>query len=243
MNAQTKIEAAAVPAVYGKIAAVQADIAREGISKERQNSFDRYNFRGIDDVYNALSPILAKHGLNILPRIIERDCQERQSKKGDAMFYVTVTAEFDLIAAEDGSKHTIRTYGEAMDRADKATNKAMSAAYKYAAFMAFAIPTDGDNDADSDTPQVEPRQSRSTGMPDDAFAKLGNLLRATNTTPAVICDHYKVKDLRRLNGKQHAEIVERLEQRLAAMAKEDTNRAGQSDGSDFNDIDPADLPF
>ena len=71
------------------------------------------------------------------------------------MFYVTVEVEFDFVCSEDGSTHTVKTFGEAMDRSDKATNKAMSAAYKYAAFQAFAIPTEGDNDADSDTPEVK----------------------------------------------------------------------------------------
>jgi hypothetical protein len=41
-----------------------------------------------------------------------------------------------------------------MDSGDKASNKAMSAAYKYAAFQAFCIPTEGDNDADSQTHEV-----------------------------------------------------------------------------------------
>jgi hypothetical protein len=45
-----------------------------------------------------------------------------------------------------------------MDSGDKATNKAMSAAYKYAAFQAFAIPTEGDNDADAHTHEVAGRQ-------------------------------------------------------------------------------------
>ncbi len=137
MNAPSKVTAVP-PQVYAKIAAVQGDLAKQGIGKDSENTFDRYKFRGIDAVYNALAPLLAKHGLCVLPRIIERDCQERVSKKGDPMFYVTVTAEFDFVAESDGSIHTVRTYGEAMDRSDKATNKAMSAAYKYAAFMAFA---------------------------------------------------------------------------------------------------------
>lgn len=153
MNAQSKLEPAP-PLVFTKIAAVQGELAHTGIGKDSENTFDRYKFRGIDAVYNALAPLLAKHGLCVLPRIIERDCQERQSRKGEPMFYVTVTAEFDFVAAEDGSIHTVRTYGEAMDRSDKATNKAMSAAYKYAAFMAFAIPTEGDNDADASTPEI-----------------------------------------------------------------------------------------
>lgn len=153
MNAPTgKIAASAK--VYEKIAAVQGELAHTGIGKDSENSFDRYKFRGIDAVYNALAPLLAKHGLCVLPRIVERESVERVSRKGEPMFYVTVTAEFDFVAAEDGSLHTVRTYGEAMDRSDKATNKAMSAAYKYAAFMAFAIPTEGDNDADATTPEV-----------------------------------------------------------------------------------------
>lgn len=140
--------------VYKAINAVQSDLAKIGISKDSKNEQQKYNFRGIDAVYNALSPLLAKHGLCILPRITSRSCEERINKNGTALFYVTVEAEFDFVCAEDGSKHVVKTFGEAMDSADKATNKAMSAAYKYAAFQAFAIPTQGDNDADASHHEV-----------------------------------------------------------------------------------------
>lgn len=142
--------------VYKAINAVQAELAKTGILKSRRNTQGSgYNFRGIDDVYNAIAPLLAQHGLCILPRILGRTCEERQTKAGGAIFYVTVEAEFDLVCAEDGSKHTVRTFGEAMDTSDKATNKAMSAAYKYAAFQTFAIPTEADNDADAHTHEVK----------------------------------------------------------------------------------------
>jgi len=140
--------------VYKAINAVQAELAKTGISKDRVNEQQRYKFRGIDEVYNALSPLLAKHGLCILPRVVSRECVERESKTGGALFYVTVNMEFDFVASEDGSKHTVVTYGEAMDSGDKATNKAMSAAYKYACMQAFSIPTEGDNDADAQTHEV-----------------------------------------------------------------------------------------
>ena len=146
-------------AVYAAINAVQLDLSKEGITKNRKNQQQNYNFRGIDDVFNALSPLLAKHKLCILPRILARTCEERQTKSGGSKSYVTVEAEFDFVSAVDGSKHIVRTFGEAMDSADKATNKAMSAAYKYAAFQAFAIPTEGDNDADAHTPTPAPRQT------------------------------------------------------------------------------------
>lgn len=144
--------------VYKSINAIQAALSKDGISKSHRNSQGAgYNFRGIDDVYNALSPLLATHGLCILPRMLSRECVERSSKSGGALFYVTVEAEFDFVCAEDGSKHTVKTFGEAMDSGDKATNKAMSAAYKYAAFQAFAIPTEGDNDADAHTHEIAMR--------------------------------------------------------------------------------------
>ena len=148
--------------VYQAINQVQSDLAKSGIAKDRTSQQGAtYKFRGIDDVYNAVSPLLAKHGLCILPRMISRQCAERQTAKGNAIFYVTVEAEFDFVSAEDGSKHTVRTFGEAMDSSDKATNKAMSAAYKYAAFQAFAIPTEGDNDTETHTPEVVPGISES----------------------------------------------------------------------------------
>lgn len=141
--------------VYQAINAVQSEISKTGISKDRTNTQGSgYKFRGIDDVLNALSPLLSKHGLCILPRVLSREVTERISKNGGALFYVTVEAEFDFVSAEDGSKHTVKTFGEAMDSGDKATNKAMSAAYKYAAFQAFSIPTESDSDADAHSHEV-----------------------------------------------------------------------------------------
>ena len=143
--------------VYKAINAVQAELATIGIVKDKRNSQGAgYNFRGIDDVYNAIAPLLAKHGLCILPRVLTRECVERQSKNGGALFYITVEAEFDFVSSEDGTKHTVKTFGEAMDSGDKATNKAMSAAYKYACFQAFSIPTESREDADYQTHEVKP---------------------------------------------------------------------------------------
>jgi hypothetical protein len=143
-------------AVYACIAAVSAEIAQTGIAKSRNNAQQGYKFRGIDDVYNALAPMLAKHGLVILPRILSRQVTERTTAKGGVLFNVAVEAEFDFVATADGSIHVARTYGEAMDSGDKATNKAMSAAYKYVTFQAFCIPTEGDNDTDATTHEPAP---------------------------------------------------------------------------------------
>lgn len=154
-----------LPAVYGAIAAVMEDVGREGIAKTRKNQQQGYNFRGIDDVLNALAPILARHHLIIVPRVLSREKTERDTQKGGVLFYVVVHVEFEIICSVDGSRITASTYGEAMDSADKATNKAMSAAYKYMAMQTFCIPTEGDNDADATTHEVRPNAARSASPP------------------------------------------------------------------------------
>lgn len=153
--------------VYQAIGAVSAAMSREGISKARSNQQQGYKFRGIDDVLNALSSALVASGLVILPRCTDRTVVERTTSKGGALFNVCCRVEFDLVSTEDGSTHTVATYGEAMDSADKATNKAMSAAYKYLALLVFCIPTEAspETDADFSTHEVAHR-----GMADHILA-------------------------------------------------------------------------
>ncbi len=150
------------PAVYAAIAACTKALSRTGIAKERQNTQQGFSFRGIDDVYNALSAVLAQHQLCIIPRVVRREVTERQTQRGGVLFYVVVEVEFDLVCAVDGSTHMARFCGEAMDSGDKATNKAMSAAYKYMALQLFCIPTEADNDPDASHHDVSPKDAGPT---------------------------------------------------------------------------------
>lgn len=227
-------------AVYSKIAAVQGALAKVGIAKDRRNSGQGYNFRGIDDVYAALSPLLAEHGLVIIPRMTERVVVERVANKGGALFNVTVKADFDFIAAEDGSIHTASTYGEAMDSADKATNKAMSAAYKYAAFMTFAIPTEGDNDADAETHEVasdvvEP-------ITDAQWAKIVGLCQGSGTQGGEVKTHIGVANLKLMSDKQYREAVDYLERKMADKAKASTDTKAKSERG-LGEILADEIPF
>lgn len=167
-----------LPGVYQAIAAVMEEVGQEGISKSRQNKQQGYAYRGIDEVYNALAPIMARHHLIIVPRVLTREKTEQASKSGGVLFYVVVQVEFDIICAEDGSKITACTWGEAMDSADKATNKAMSAAYKYMAMQTFCIPTEGDNDADDHHHEV-----RSNAAPSHPPVRSQQAAGADNASP------------------------------------------------------------
>jgi hypothetical protein len=146
-----------VKAVYAAIGAVSAALSEIGIQKGRKNQQQGFNFRGIDDVYGALSPLLPANGLCIIPRVISRQATERQTKSGGSLTYTVLDVEFDFVSVKDGSSHTARTVGEAMDSADKSSSKAMSAAYKYVAMQVFCIPLEGapeDRDADFTSHEV-----------------------------------------------------------------------------------------
>jgi hypothetical protein len=142
--------------INAQLVAVTRRIARDGIGKTRKNAQQGYNFRGVDEVMNAFAPILADEGLYLRPRFTERDVAERVNQKGTALFYVTVRGEFDF-SNETGETVTVGPfYGEAMDSGDKATNKAMATAFKYAMFQTFCVPLEGvtGGDADQDTHEV-----------------------------------------------------------------------------------------
>lgn len=134
---------------------ITGDLSKEGISKQRKNKEQGYAFRGVDDVYSALSPLLAKHKLNIIPQVKEYIVKEKQTKSGSIMYVTVLRVDWLLVSAVDGSSVVATTYGEAMDSADKSTNKALSAAYKYMCFIMFCIPVEGEeNDADASTPEA-----------------------------------------------------------------------------------------
>lgn len=140
--------------VFDAISGVMKKLGSEGIAKARRNRDQGYQFRGIDDVLNALNGFLTEERLIILPRYADRSVDARPTKSGGVMFNVTVWGEFDFICTKDASRCVAGPFpGEAQDSADKATNKAMSAAYKNMAIQVFCIPTEGDNDADAQTPE------------------------------------------------------------------------------------------
>jgi hypothetical protein len=115
-----------------------------GLGKDEKNQAQKYSFRGIDGLMNFINPLLGKHDVIVAPRVKDMQLLDRQNNKGGSVKYVYLTVDYDFISAADGSVYTATTVGEAMDFGDKAANKAMSAAYKYACFQAFCIPTQGE---------------------------------------------------------------------------------------------------
>lgn len=152
---------AAKKTIYELLPEVQKLIG--AIGKDNVNSHQRYNFRGIDDVLNAIGPALAKVGVVCTAEVTSHEREEVATQKG---YRVNVTLFLRVkFFGPDGSFVENVTVGEAQDHnGDKATNKAMSVAFKYAAFMGLAIPVEpgvlDDSDHD-DKPAGNPPAGKS----------------------------------------------------------------------------------
>ena len=139
--------------IYKKIPDIMSEI--DAIGKDRKNPKQGYNFRGIDDFYNSIHAVLAKHRVFSVPEVIEEKSIERTSKAGGLLVHRLFTFQYTFYA-EDGSFVKATVPGEGMDSGDKACYKAMSGAQKYAFIQIFTVPTADMKDPENDSHDVEP---------------------------------------------------------------------------------------
>ncbi len=140
-------------AIFRAISGVIADVGI--VAKDKVNKQQGFKYRSVDDVFNALHPALAKNKVFIVPEILEQTREiVGETRNGAKMTLVICKIRFTFFA-EDGSNVTAIIIGEALDTGDKATNKAMAIAYKYACFQVFCIPTEDMIDPDSERPELE----------------------------------------------------------------------------------------
>lgn len=176
--------------IYKKMSDVMKDIGSVG--KDQKNVQQGFKFRGIDQFVNSLYPALVKHGVFMSPRCTkeEHDLKDvvRSSGKAGIDKHVTIMMEYDFYA-EDGSKVTIGPVpAEGLDSGDKATNKALSAALKYALIQTFSIPTEDMAEADLETPEISKPVSKSVFVAKPVstavVAKEANLVATTDVVAA-----------------------------------------------------------
>lgn len=150
--------------IFKKIQMISQEL--EAVAKIQDNKVQKFKFRGIDDIYNALHPLLAKHGVFSVPTILNHDRGERKTNAGGLMTERVLTIQYRFYA-EDGSFFDSVVQGEALDTGDKASSKAMAIAHKYVLLQVFSIPTDEvkDPDAESHEPRWDDERQHSHAMP------------------------------------------------------------------------------
>jgi len=118
-----------------------------------------------DAVVKAVRDACVKHGVMVLPSVVEFDEVEVTFQKGGTAYKITVTMDTTFVNAEDGAdRFTTRTVGIGVDSQDKGPGKAMSYAKKYALMMAFLMTT-GDNDEERQADQFTQRRAPAYGAP------------------------------------------------------------------------------
>lgn len=206
--------------IFETMNAVMSEIGAVG--KTSKNTTQGFMFRGIDAVMNAIAPALQKYKLFIVPEVLEQNREERTNSKGTTLIFSICKIKYTFYA-EDGTYVTATVIGEGMDTGDKATNKAMSVAFKYALFQAFCIPTEEMRDADPDLEshevtgdkkkpaepkKVEPKKAEPIVeiIGDAESAALAQRCQKDGIPVELICEWYKVKNLSELNKTQFAQL-------------------------------------
>ncbi len=132
--------------IHEAMAAIMVDV--DPITKDRRNTQQNFQFRGIDDVYNMMHSILARHGVFVLPQVREHSFSERTTSGGSKQLHHIIRGKFTFCHSS-GTSVEMELYGECADSGDKGCGKAQQYAYKVGLLQAFLIPTEGDNDPDA----------------------------------------------------------------------------------------------
>lgn len=135
---------------------VMADVGV--IGKNQRNEHFNYNFRGIDDVLNALNPALTKHGVFYVPKII---LQRLELAPNGKAWHAVIQVAYEFFGPK-GDSVVAEGAGEALDSQDKALTKAQQMALKYALLATFCIPTE---DQSRDDPDSQPAHDWQTPQP------------------------------------------------------------------------------
>lgn len=184
--------------IYESISKVMGEIGAVG--KTTKNQQQGFMYRGIDAVMNAINPALVKHKVFVVPEVLEQNREERTNSKGTTLLYSIIKVKYTFYA-DDGSSVSATVIGEGMDSGDKATNKAMSIAFKYACFQVFCIPTEEMVDPDAECHEVKAKTI------DAIKAKAIEDKAAGLSIPvANICKAYKVESLFDLTVEQFVKI-------------------------------------
>jgi hypothetical protein len=145
--------------IFEAMAGIMTDV--EAIKKDQQNKSQGFKFRGIDDVYNAVHPLLAKHKVFTIPTLLDERTEERQTRSGSNLIYRFLKMKYTFYTT-DGSFIEAIVPGEGMDSGDKAANKGMAVAHKYALLQSLCIPTEDMIDPDS---EVQEPSKKVTSLP------------------------------------------------------------------------------
>jgi len=180
------------------------------VHKSERNTHQSFNFRGIDNVVNAVSPALRKHGVVVVPCVNSSEAETLEiGQNRTRMGYVRVNVTYTFYAL-DGSNIATTVVAESMDSGDKATAKAMSVAFRTALLQTLCLPTDDlDPDADSYVRSAgEPQRTTAVEAPQRSASKVSRAAVGSKGEPAISDNQLKfLRELAVKVGADDATVV------------------------------------
>lgn len=168
-------------------------------------------FAKFEDIQLVIEPILTEHGFDL-------SFKNGLSEEGKVRVTTILTHRdghsedtyFDLPHDSSGSKNSVQAVGSST-----------SYAKRYGVVSILNLRVAGQDD-DGETAIAE--------MPDDEWAKLVQLLEATKTNADVMLKALGIKapNIKTLNEKQYATVIDALNRKLAKMARDETNAKAQA---------------
>lgn len=198
------------PMIYKAITKVMAEVG--AITKDNTSKQQGFKYRGVDDVMNALNPVLINNGIFVVPEILEHIREERTTTKGGNLIYSVCKICYTFYAM-DGSSVKAVVIGEGMDSGDKATNKAMSIAFKYACFQVFCIPTEEMVDPDKESHEVTWK------MGQNELKEILKELSRTGLAENRICEQMGVASVDEMTKAQYEQCMRKLKKTADGVGK------------------------
>ncbi len=164
--------------IYNSLLSIMEGI--EPIAKNNENKSQNYEFRGVEDVYGVLNPMLIANKVMLIPEVMNHNITEYTAKSGALMFRAITTMKYTFTSCIDGSNVSIIMTGEGMDSGDKATPKSISMAFKYMAFQLFCIPVEEGVDSENDSHEVKSTQAKTDAGQQSDKQEPENWLNKTN---------------------------------------------------------------
>ena len=205
--------------IYEKLSAITNEIS--AVAKNLNVGYGKAQYKAVGeaDVLAAVKPTEAKYKVYSYPvsrRVIESNVLTSLDKDGNEkrQLFMRLEVVYRFVNMENPEEYIdITTYGDGVDPGDKAPGKAMTYADKYALLKAYKIITgdDPDQKASETLKAVERKETISNQLITDVQAvALESVLTAGNVNIPKLLEMYKVKTLRDLTQRQHAEIIARL---------------------------------
>lgn len=213
---------------------------------------ETYQYRGIEQILDRLTPMLAAKQVVPWPRVVDRQLElvERGQFK-NIWRLVTLTVEYRFVGPAGDvfppeNLPPIVTCGEGLDNGDKAANKAMTAALKQAltqVFMVAAGQADPDHEAHADEDQSSPVWGTTVAVKNwvlDEVRKSNNWKGLAEDVLVAVAKEVaeKVEVAGEPKEREWTELEvgrlrEPVKEAIAALAAE------EADGSPFDDDPPA----